>query len=78
MIVKYATSTTIKVASPREESHMYFDSSRTKSDPKEKWQDLVPAISLSPEVFQQADIKTDFVELHFENPAGRFAAWPDS
>ena len=74
MRVKYATSTTIKIASPREESHKVFDSSRTKSDPKEKLQDLVPAIPLSPEVFQQADIKTDFVELHFEDPAGKFCS----
>lgn len=68
MVVDYTTSTTIKIEPA--ERHHFFNVSRPDAKGRSKYKKKFPAIRMSPDVWEQASLKADYVELRFDNASG--------
>ncbi len=73
MVVDYINSTTIKIEPA--ERHRDFNVSSPDAGGKSKYQNKIPAIRVRPDVWEQAPLKTYYVELQFENASGVYKIW---
>ena len=65
----HTTSTTIRIVPNYDAQNQHFNICR--ADPKDELEyDSIPALPLSPEVFDQAELKAESIELHFKTLSG--------
>ena len=65
----HTTSTTIKLLPDYEAQYRHFNIFR--ADPKCEFEnELIPALPLSSEVFSQATLKAESIEIHFKELSG--------